>query len=66
MYVVNMTCLGLSIGMVYFGVTSLFLFAGPEFSSATWRLSNRFATLMGVGISGLFRKSGFINFEDFH
>ena len=56
----------LSFGIVFFDVTSLFLFSGPEFSSATRRLSNRFVKLIGVGISGLSRRSGFIDFEYFH
>ena len=58
--------LGLSFGMVFFGVTSLFLSAGTEFSSPTWNLSNRFFKLMSVRVSGLSRKSGFFYFKDFH
>ena len=52
--------------MVYFVVTSLFSPTGPEFSSAIWQLSNRFVRLMGVVVSGLSTKSGFIDFEDFY
>ena len=39
-------------GMVFFGVMSLLLFSGPGFSSATWRLLNRFVKLMGFEVSG--------------
>ena len=60
----NLACL--SFGMVFFGVTSLFLCTGPEFSSSIKRLSNQFVKLMDVEVSGLSRKSGFIDFEDFY